>query len=434
MDLFAGAGGLSLGFEMIRDNLGRPVYELYRAVEINKFACQTLKFRYGSEKIIEGDLTKRETHERVIEECKGKISIVVAGIPCQSFSQIGPRSGYGKKNEKYKKDHRDHLYKDVCNIIKEIKPKIIILENVRGILSKKDQNGKKIIDKIIFDLEIKLGYNLKNTKTGSKFMLLNAENYGVPQRRQRVIIIGFLKEWTKTDVPFVEPTHFNPKLEKKKKNGLRPYVTLFEAIGDLPEVQPKITNCGLSEKERKKTFKINEKINNGSDKIPFDRKRFKSHQKFCSDSAKEFFDFIKTKECKYIYHHIARSQQRSDLQLFKQMKAGETSKSFMERKPTLSKKLIKYDMNSFDDKYRRQKIDEPCTTIFAHLTKDGNRFIHPIQVRTLTPREAARIQSFPDDFIFQGPLLKKFTQIGNAVPPLLARAVANSIKEALDKT
>ncbi len=99
--------------------------------------------------------------------------------------------------------------------------------------------------------------------------------------------------------------------------------------------------------------------------------------------------------------------------------------------PEKAKTLIKYDMLSFTDKYRIQKVNVPSTTIFAHLEKDGNRFIHPTQARTYTPREAARIQSFPDDFIFEGPMVKKFRQIGNAVPPLMSYNIAKGIYSIL---
>jgi len=119
LDLFAGAGGLSLGFELIKDKSGRQVFELHRAVENERYSCQTLRNRYGDEKVIPDDLTKRDVHKRVIKECKGVVSVVVGGIPCQSFSYIGPRSGFGKKMEKFKQDKRDNLYMEFRKIVKE---------------------------------------------------------------------------------------------------------------------------------------------------------------------------------------------------------------------------------------------------------------------------------------------------------------------------
>jgi len=109
------------------------------------------------------------------------------------------------------------------------------------------------------------------------------------------------------------------------------------------------------------------------------------------------------------------------------MNQGETAKDFMDRMPTKARSLIKYDMLSFKDKYRKQKAKEPSTTVFAHLEKDGNRFIHPKQARTYTPREAARIQSFPDSFEFPVSESAAYRQIGNAIPPVLMWQVANAL-------
>jgi DNA (cytosine-5)-methyltransferase 1 len=433
LDLFAGAGGLSLGFEMVKDKNDKKVYELFRAVEKVNYACETLRNRYGEKRVIEGDLTDKKIHNQIINDCKNKVDVIIAGIPCQSYSQIGPRSGFGTNNHKYKKDPRDYLYREFFKIVKEVKPKIIVLENVRGILSKKDTYGKLIIDKIINGLEKRLKYNLKNKKTQQKYMILNAADFGVPQRRIRVFIIGYRKEWYNVNVPYIEPTHYNIKSNNDKKNNLLPYVTLFEAIGDLPEISPKITTYRCSENEIVKISRINKNIYNGDDLIPMDKKKFKNHYSLCSISGKNFLDIIRPDGYSKIHHHIARSHQTSDIKLFELMEEGETAKYFIKREPKLGEQLIKYDMNSFDDKYRKQRTDEPCTTIFAHLAKDGNRFIHPTQARTITPREAARIQSFPDDFKFSGAFIHQFRQIGNAVPPLLAKCIGQTIYLSLPK-
>lgn len=429
LDLFAGVGGLSLGFELIKDKAGKKVFELHRAVEIDKYACETLRNRHGDDKVIEGDLTKKKIHEKVIKECKERVSIVVGGIPCQSFSLIGPRSGYGLHMDAFRKDRRDNLYKEFRDIVREIKPKIVVIENVKGILSKKNGKKEKVITRLLSDFE-KLGYNFEN-EDGNKYLLLNAADYGVPQKRERVILIGLRKNWKNIKMPRIEPTHFDLKEknpENLMKKGLNPYVTLYDAIGDLPEVTPKTTYTDLSESKKEKVKRSNEKMDNGTDKIALDLERYMNHLENISLSGKGFFEFVRPNGYQYIDHHIARSQQISDIKLFGLLKEGETAKDFMERSPKMAEKLIKYDMSSFRDKYRKQKSDEPSTTVFAHLEKDGNRFIHPTKARTYTPREAARIQSFPDDFIFAGPLSKKFRQIGNAVPPLMSINIAKTIE------
>jgi len=428
LDLFAGVGGLSLGFEMIKDNSGKPVFKLYRAVEIDKYACRTLRKRHGDSKVIEGDITNYKTSKRIVNECRGKVSIVVGGIPCQSFSLIGPRSGFGKKIEKFKNDERDNLYEHFMGIVGDIKPNIIVIENVKGILSKKDSNGKKIIDKLISDFE-KIGYNFRN-ENGEKWHLLNAANFGVPQKRERVILIGVKKSWKKINVPKIESTHFDPSCVNKEEllsKGLKPYVSVYEAIGDLPKVNPKITPTGLSEIQKKEIKKKNKRTRSGKDVIEFDKNRFQKHLSKISQSGIGFLNFVRPNGYKYIHHHTARSQQLSDIELFGLMKPGETAKDFIDKMPEKAKRLIKYNMLTFKDKYRKQSFGEPSTTVFAHLEKDGNRFIHPKQARTYTPREAARIQSFPDDFTFEGTMTKKFRQIGNAVPPLMSYNIGKTI-------
>jgi len=434
LDLFAGVGGLSLGFELLRDKKGEKLFSLHRAVEINKYACETLRSRHGDEKVIEGDLTKKSIHKKVVQDCKGKVSVVVGGIPCQSFSLIGPRSGFGKNIEKFKNDKRDFLYREFKKIVKEVNPNILIIENVKGILSKKDSKGKKIIYKIISDFE-KIGYNFEN-ELGDKYYLLNAADFGVPQKRERVVLIGIKKDWKDIKVPVIKPTHYDPSSEFADgiiRKGLLPCVTLGEAIGDLPKVKPKITYTGLNDSEKDKVREKNEKIDNGLDRIRINKKSFSSYVKGLNRSAQQYFHHIRPNGYKFVDHHVARSQQISDLQLFDLMKPGETAKDFLDRMPEKADKLIKYSMNSFMDKYRRQNSSEPATTIFAHLEKDGNRFIHPNQTRTITPREAARLQSFPDSFTFSGPMSKKFKQIGNAVPPLLSLNIAKAVQPILEK-
>ena len=433
LDLFAGAGGLSLGFEMVRDRSGRNVFELYRAVDIDKFACQTLRKRYGEEKVIAGDITEPEVEKRIIQNCRGKVSVIVGGIPCQSFSLIGPRSGSDRKKEEFKNDKRDSLYKHFKRIVAGIKPEILVIENVKGILSKKDLRGRKIIDKIVSDFE-SAGYNFTNKK-GGKWQLLNAADYGVPQKRERVILVGIKKSRKMCEVPVFEATHSDSRKHSNRalNSGKLPYVSVYEAIGDLPAVRPKITFTGLSENQKQLIRRKNRSIKNGNDRIEHDGTRLNKHLEKISHSGREFFGFVRPNGYKYLDHHTARSQQSSDIDLFRMMKQGETADEFMKRMPEKAQKTIKYDMSSFKDKYRKQKANEPSTTVFAHLEKDGNRFIHPLQARTYTPREAARIQSFPDPIIFEGTKNKKFRQIGNAVPPLMSYNIAKQIYAGIIK-
>jgi len=425
LDLFAGVSGLSLGLELFRDSKGKQLFEVYKSVEIDKFACETLRNLHGEDKVIEGDLTSKEVHKKVIISCKGKVSIVVGGIPCQSFSLIGARSGDEKRKEKFKQDARDNLYQEYFSIVKELEPKIIVIENVKGILSKKDNSGKRIIDTLISDFEA-IGYSFKYKSHDEKYRLVNSADFGVPQKRERVIIIGINKKWKNALIPWIKRTHKDPAEEIKK---LKNHVNLFDAIGNLPPIQSKITSTGLSKKESEEIKNKNSKIRSGSEEVILKDSNVKSHLNKLSKSGKEFQKFILSKD-KKIINHIARNHQLRDIRLFKEMNQGETAGDFVVRSPEKAHKLIKYKMHSFKDKYRKQNYKMPCTTVFAHLQKDGNRFIHPSQARSITVREAARIQSFPDSFEFKGPMSQKYKQIGNAVPPLLSK---NYIAEALSQ-
>lgn len=204
---------------------------------------------------------------------------------------------------------------------------------------------------------------------------------------------------------------------------------MFEAVADLPKLKAKITHTGIKRnKEKERIDRYNRRICNGTDLSEYHDVLFKTHCESVREIAKAFLDFVKPNGQKMLTHHVARSQKRDDVILFRAMKQGMTANDVFESKEKnirRLRKLIKYDMSSFKDKYKKQKWNETCSTVFAHLEKDGNRFIHPDsrQARTITPREAARIQSFPDWYEFEGPFSKKFRQIGNAVPPLLGMKI-----------
>ncbi|MGD0336335.1 MAG: DNA cytosine methyltransferase [Candidatus Omnitrophota bacterium] len=431
LEIFSGAGGLSLGFDLVRDGGGERVYKIVLAVDNDKYACQTLakyfKKEYGREDIVlEADLTLPDTHKKIIEKCKDGIDIIIGGPPCQSFSLIGPRSGETTENkEKY--ELLDTLYREYLKLVRELKPSFIVFENVKGILSKKDKKGIKFIDIITADFK-ELGYSFEseNKKIKTDYIVLNAADYGVPQIRERVFLIG---NNLGRKNPYPSATHSSD------------HITLFEAIGDLPRLKAKITPTGIKSKhENEKIKKHNMKINNGLNSVPYHRDSFVFHRENLDESGKAFLGFVNPNGLKVLNHHVARRQKRDDVRLFKSIRQGMTAGDIVNsKKKTIRrlKKLIKYDMSSFTDKYKKQSWKKPCSTVFAHLEKDGNRFIHPDskQARTITVREAARIQSFPDAYPdesgFAGPYNKIFRQIGNAVPPLLALRIAESVYDKL---
>jgi DNA (cytosine-5)-methyltransferase 1 len=433
VDLFAGPGGLSHGFQLVRDAKGKQVFNLLKAVEYDPFSCMTLRKNLGESGdslVLEGDLRQKEVREKIRSECAGHTDLVLAGPPCQSFSMIGPRSGNpGKKKDT---DRYDGLYRYFVGVVEDLMPSFIVFENVRGILSKKNGNGK-VIDIILDDLR-SLGYNFESENPGFRngHIVLNAADYGVPQTRERIFLIG---NRLGIKNPFPKPTHYDPEalpLNRFFEPEMLPYVTLLDAIGDLPRLRAKKTMTHVPRSRRADVERYNSRVFSGADEIPYDSSRLKKHMSGLGPVGRGFMAFIRDGSGDILTHHVARPQQESDLKLFAGMKPGSTAKHLITAGDSRSRRLaalIRYDMESFKDKYKKHRWDRPCSTIFAHMRRDGNRFIHPDgrQARTFTPREAARIQSFPDSYTFEGPVLRKFEQIGNAVPPLLARAIAAAI-------
>lgn len=436
LDLFAGIGGLSLGFEMVNSTDDKPAFELVCAVEMDQYACETFKANLkkrgkNPDVVIQADLTDPKTHEIIIEKCNGSIDIIIGGPPCQSFSYIGTRSAPLKIRNKFINDERDQLYLEYIALVRELKPVYLVFENVKGILTKRDSNGKPYIN-LVTEAISECGYELRFNESWDQFVILNAADYGVPQIRERVFIIannlGKLNQIPKR-------TH--------SENGIvpdtLPYVTIYDAIGDLPELQAKITLSNIPEERLSEIKRANEQRYSGEDIVPYNYERFWSHYNSLDSKGKRFLDFIKPKtNNEYLTAHVARGQQLSDIELFGLMPPGSTSKDIFygdNEELRHLKKYIKYDMNSFHDKYKKHAWDRPCSTIFAHMQKDGNRFIHPDsnQARTFTVRETARIQSFPDDFIFTAPGNIRYKHIGNAVPPIMAKAIAEEIYRSLSE-
>ena len=394
IDLFAGCGGLSEGFYRIG-------FKALAHVEINHWACETLRTRmkyYGfkdyDDKVIEYDITSEDIVRKIEEATKGIMpDIIIGGPPCQAYSTAG-RVRDGKRMST---DPRNFLFESYVKILKYFKPKFFVFENVVGLLSAK-VNGKHIFPQVISALGEE--YNVIDDP---KILVHNTVEYGVPQLRKRIIIMGVRKDITKKKVidlyTNITKTHWIPNACENDKIGLKRFVDVREAIGDLPNVEP---GCDASSEE------FNYPCNN---------------------------DFLKRigKKGKFpLLDHIARKHNDLDRERFRQMISHHWSFGQLRRE------MPQYEHENarvFDNSYVVQWWDLPSKTILAHIHKDGFQFIHPDekQARSFTVREAARIQSFPDDFVFEGSRGEKYKQIGNAVPVLFAEALAKSIKINLEE-
>lgn len=396
IDLFAGCGGLTEGF------MQTGHYSEVAAVEWLRPQVNTLRKRMN-DKWGELDADRRVMHfdiqredelfsgwqndekfgdgkglDYYVEEAKG-IDIIIGGPPCQAYSVAGRvRDENGMKN-----DYRNYLFEHYLSVVERYKPKLFVFENVQGLLSA-NPDGVPITEKISRAFG-DVGYLIINNL---KEALVNACDYGVPQNRNRVIILGISKE----EYPNAEQllNDFYSKLLPQHK--VKKHVTVREAIGDLPKCMPH-----------------------------FDEE---SHKKKISHD---------TPECELTWH-IPRYSNLRDMDTFRILEEDIASG----RREYNSKRISelyekKIGSKSSIHRYHVLAPDEPSTTIIAHLYKDGNRFIHydVEQQRTITPREAARLQSFPDDFDFVGSRSNVYQMIGNAVPVLLAKAIAEAIYKLL---
>lgn len=390
VDLFAGCGGLSEGFY-------KEGFKALLHLEINPTACETLKTRmryYGySEKEIESSVMCDDiTRDGVIEDIEKRLSehvdIIIGGPPCQAFSTVGR----AQSPDSMSSDPRNYLFENYLAILNKLQPELFIFENVKGMLTARPQ-GVKIFDKIIS--EMRKTYDVVDDPN---ILLLNAADYGVPQIRERVIIIG-VKKGGKIKLKSEEIYQRIAKTHTiDGKNGTQKYVTVREAISDLPKLK-----AGTGEE-----------LSHRDDSI-----------------SNDFLNKIVSKDG-VIRNHIARNHNDKDQERYKILSKNKWQlKDLQEVRPD----LVHHDPKHFGNRYTVQEFDKPGKTVVAHLYKDGNLFIHPDseQARTFTVREAARIQSFPDDFVFEGSRTEQYKQVGNAVPPLMAQAFAKVIKKTLEE-
>lgn len=392
IDLFAGCGGLSEGFY-------RQGFEALAHVEINHWACETLRARmkyYGykniEKEVIEHDITAEDIIEKLDIAVNGrKVDIIIGGPPCQAYSTAG-RVRDGKKMST---DARNYLFESYVRILEYYKPKFFVFENVTGLLNAQVEGSP------IFPIVINALGNEYKVISDPAILVHNTADYGVPQLRKRVIIMGVRKDINK-DVELlykdVIKTHWNPDVPEAERVGRKRFVDVKQALGDLPLVEP------------------------GQDA---------STDEYNYPCDNEFLKRIGKPGVHPLYDHVARRHNDLDRERFQVMIHNHWSFGQLRRE------MPQYEHEHarvFDNSYVVQWWDLPSKTILAHIHKDGFQFIHPdeAQRRTFTVREAARIQSFPDDFEFKGSRGEKYKQIGNAVPPLFAEALAKSIKKNLD--
>lgn len=360
IDLFAGCGGFSCGFE-------RAGYNIISAVEYDKNIAKSYENNHKKVNVIADDIKNVDNNETFK---LGSADIIIGGPPCQGFSMAGARNRNG-----FMDDPRNYLFKHYFNVVKIVRPKIFILENVKGILTLKKGEIFKEIKRIFEDPN-----NFDGRPYKIQYKVVKAKEYGIPQNRERVIIVGSLIDFKLED-----------EIEKTKKEILKDNptffdnVTVWDAISNLPSP-----------------------TEDGSVEVI----------KFESD----YQNFLKSNNI-IVQNHYKTKHNKKAIERMEKIKINENYTSLNEDiKSIHSGSYGRLDPNG---------IAPTITTRFD--TPSGGRFIHPFENRTLTAREAARIQSFPDDFEFYGTKSCVCTQIGNAVPPKLAYFFAILIRRVLNE-
>jgi DNA (cytosine-5)-methyltransferase 1 len=379
IDLFSGCGGFSAGLE-------QAGMDCLAGVDHNEQAIQTFQANHSQKTVaLVKDMTQFQPLELERLVGRNKVDLIVGGPPCQGFSSARQFSG-SNSGHRLVDDPRRELYKFFLKFVDHFRPKVFVMENVLGI--KKMQNG--VYFTAIQNEARRIGYRVVPIE-------VNAWEYGVPQKRIRQLFIGTLIE-----LPIFVPAQLIPKTHSltPSEDGLSPIITLGEAIEDLPALKA------------------------GDERVVQDydlEMRERYLQKY---SGRFLTEVLSINNSNSLTWHCSRPHNERDLRDFARLHEGETCSRALARGVAME---FPYDRNSFKDRYTRQDRNSLCSTIVAHLKSDGLMFIHPTQVRSLTPREAARIQTFPDTFQFSGSRSHVFTQIGNAVPPLIGRKVGLGI-------
>lgn len=368
IDLFAGCGGLSLGIE-------HAGFECLFFNEIEPtFASTYLYNRHIQDShYFIGDINKLNEniaqYAPIWEQIEGGVDLVCGGPPCQGFSMAN--------RQRVIDDPRNNLYKAYLTFLQHVRPKFFIMENVKGMFQR--------INEIKEDFKSFLG-----DKYDYDCQVLNAKDFGVPQNRQRLIFIG--------NRVGVSPSEIFKQLGTYK----RPSFTLKDALWGLPHLQTK------PEKNRTNVEDV----------------RYGLTERDFAYPDTEFYHFLNgNKKIAKLYNHKNRYNNPRDVEIYTRLPQGANSlhESIQDIMPYGRRNDI------FKDKYFKLHEDQVCKTITSHMKFDCNMYIHPWESRGLSPREAARIQTFPDDYIFRGSQNQWYAQIGNAVPVKLAEAIGKTI-------
>lgn len=373
VDFFCGSGGLSLGFH-------REGYKILLANDIEEVCTCTYSFNHEevpNDRIIHGDIKEIVNDlENLVDE---SVDVVMGGPPCQGFSMAN--------RQRMIDDPRNELYRYFVKAVEKLKPKFLIMENVKGMLSVADQVKEDF-------------HNLDNVDYDVEYHLFNAKNFSVPQNRERLIYVGI-----RSDIKLkfnINASSIIKEIDDESK--LMPKFVLEDALYGLRELKALCIKNATELDTEEAGKKIEKSFN----------------------IVNDYISLINDNKCSSLtFNHKSRFNNNRDIEIYNKMIPGDKSDS-----PRIADIMpYKSRLHIFKDKYYKLKMEDICKTITAHMKYDCNMYIHPNQARGLTPREAARVQSYPDDYFFLGPYTKTYMQIGNSVPPQMSNIFAKIIKK-----
>lgn len=388
IDLFCGAGGFSKGLELAG-------FECIGGIELKEVIAKTHQLNHKHSKTIFGDI--REIPPEKFAETIGTnhVDVIIGGPPCPTFSTIGDAKIRSVTGKPVSEDPRNQLFLEYLKYVDYFRPEIFVIENVPNFITK--YKGK------IFNTAVEIIESIGKDEDGNDegiyevvkpVQVVNAVYYGVPQTRRRMMLVAHKKTDKKFNYP--KPTHYYDQTDEESKK-LKPCTTVEDAIGDLPKITD---NWRISEMPYPKVDRLTE------------------YQKLMRSYGNG----------KTVMNNICRMSNDRAKRVFPHMAQGSI---YMDLPPEI-RQILPFREDIFKDRLKRLVMKEPSWTVIAHIGMDGYMYIHPTENRTLSVREAARIQSFPDDFEFVGNQQETYVQVGNAVPPLLGKAIGESILKYLE--
>ena len=492
IDLFAGPGGLNEGFSSVVDSRGNHVFETALSVEMNEFAHCTLELRAlfrvlrRSGKLenyvayVQGNLTREELFKRsgaagaeaqaeamqatmgesastdreiearieaALKKRGSKDFVLIGGPPCQAYSLVGRARRKNEERALFEADPKHRLYEEYLRIVSRFRPAVFLMENVPGLLSAK-LGGESMFARIYEDLGA-AGYDLHPindsedllalTETDPKRFVVHAEMHGVPQSRSRVFILGIRKD-----------LRLNPRALKPATSNR---IAIEDVLDGLPRIRSRISrrpdsaqewhdeilklgDCKFTHLEETMRRFIRQLLHTVNPRLPLGSQCMTADTK--PSKLAGWFD---GQTVGAVLNHNSRGHMASDLRRYFFWSAYAR---IHERSPSLADvphylrpdhKNVTGDATDvpFADRFRVQLFGRPSTTVTCHIAKDGHYYIHydPCQCRSLSVREGARLQTFPDTYFFEGPVTEQYKQVGNAVPPYLAKQIGDLVADIL---